>query len=142
MSCSSKEAANDVIIKDTVNIVVKDTIYITNESIISNDLYFSINSIYHGGYWEKEDDNDYYFYYRLLFTSIEEVYYIYVEEIKIISDSKVELVKRIEIVPKIFGQEYYREPPKIIDWFSSTIVELLINGEKYNLDISKMKVIK
>jgi hypothetical protein len=142
ISCSSREVTNEVIIKDTVSVVVKDTIYITKDPIISNDLYFSINNIYNGGYWEKENDNNYYFYYRLLFTSIEEIYYIYVEEVKIISDSKVELVKRMEIVPKIFGQEYYHEPPEVIDWVSSTVIELLINGEKYNLNLSKMKVVK
>jgi hypothetical protein len=145
-SCSFKKDANALdtnIVADTV--IIRDTIYIDKESSIDDDLYFSISSIYSdGGCWEKEHDDEYWYYYKILFSSIEERNYIYVEEIQIIGDSNVKMIKRTKISPKVFGRDsdYYYYPPKFIDWISPTVVKLLIEEKEYNLDISKMKVVK
>jgi len=131
VNCTSKETTTFVNNK----VIEKDTVYINTGSPISDDLYFSINKISIGDYWEKNDESDCFYYYRLLLTSLEERHSIYVEEIKIIDDSKVEMVKRFEIKPDIFGEVYYSEPPDIVNWLSPTVVKLLINEKELDLDI-------
>jgi len=146
INCSSKEKGNSltknntIAIRDTV--VIKDTIYISENASVTDDFYFSIGKISIGDYWEKKDDIDYNYYYRLLFTSVEERYYLYIEEIKVDDDSKVKLINRFKVNPQTFGQDYYNYPPEIVDWISPTIVKLLINKKEYNLDISKMEIVK
>ena len=145
-NCSSKKEANTLntttALIDTV--IIRDTIYLDKESSISDDLYFSINSIYNGNYWEKEYDDEYWYFYKILLSSIGERKYIYVEKIQIIDDSKVKMIKRTKIPPSIFGRDsdYYYHSPALIDWISPTIVKLLIEKKEYNLDISKMKIVK
>jgi len=144
VNCSSKEKGNNlaknyaIAVKDTV--VITDTVYISENTSITDDFYFSIGKISIGDYFEKNGDA--YYYYRLLFTSVAERYYLYIEELKIIDDGKVKLIKRFNVNPQIFGQDYYNYPPEIIDWVSSIVVKLLIDEKEYNLDISKMKVVK
>lgn len=136
-NCSSKETS-----KITNNRVIeKDTIYINSQSSISDNLYFSINGISVGDYWENENDPDYYYYYRFLFASIEERKYLYAEEIKIIDDGKVKLIKRIEVLPEIFGLDYYLDSPQVIRWTSPITLKLLINKKEYELNIRTMKII-
>ena len=142
LGCSAETAELDAKKNDTV--FIRNTVYIEEESAISDDFYFSINSIYAGNCWEKEND---WYYYRILFTSIEEQDYIYIEEIKIIADSKVKLIKRTKIQPKLFGIEFFgldsfHYKPELIEWISPTVVKLLIEKKEYKLDISKMKIVK
>jgi len=145
LGCSAETAELDGKKNDTVFIC--DTVYLEEKSAISDDFYFSINSIYAGNCWEKENDGDYWYYYRILFTSIEEQDYIYIEEIKIIADSKVKLIKRTKIQPQLFGIESFgldsfHYKPELIEWISPTVVKLLIEKKEYKLDISKMKIVK
>jgi len=144
-SCSSNKDTNTLNPTNIVDtLIIRDTVYVDNEFSISDDFYFSINSISMGGTWEKEYDDEYSYYYRMLFSSIEECNYIHVEEIQIIGDSKVKMIKRTKISPKIFGynSDYYYYHPVLIDWISPAVVRLLIEEKEYNLDISKMKIVK
>lgn len=128
--------------EDTV--ILHDTIYLDDSCIISDYLYLSINELYNGYSWSNNKDEDYF--YRILFSSIEERKYVYIEQIQIVFDGKYKLIKRIEILPKLFGMEFYAgmdfftEEVKLIEWISPTKISLSIGTKKFILDIKKMEV--
>jgi len=136
---SKSEISNSSDIKvDTV--FIRDTIFVEKKTSISDDLYFSIRSIHYGGNWEKEND-DYSYYYKILECSVEETGWIEIEEIRIIYDGKIELVKREKIQPSVFGLEYDTSI-SLIKWISPKVVRFSIwvgKWEQYDLDISNMR---
>lgn len=132
---SNRKTINSPNHEETV--VTHDTIYLKDSCIIPDYLYLSINKLYDGNSWSNNDDE---YFYRILLTSIEALEYIYIEQIQIIGDSQCKLTKRIEILPKLFGMEFFTEEVKFIEWISPTKISLSIGVRKFTLDIKKMKV--
>lgn len=108
-----------------------------NEPIISNNLYLSLDSISNGESWLENNDKQ--FFYRILLSSIEESKYVYVELIEILEEGSLQFIKRDEIVPEMFGFDYYSYSPEIIKWHSPSVIEMKINQMHYLFNLQTMK---
>jgi len=141
MDCDLKSNPKEIKSSNHKEIVaVHDTIYLKDSCIIPDYLYLSINRLYNGNSWSNNDDDE--FFYRILLSSIEELEYIYVEQIQIIGDSQCKLVKRIMVSPKVFGMDYFINEIKFIEWISPTKILLSIGDIEFKFDIKQMKIDK
>jgi hypothetical protein len=114
-----------------------DSTEVKSRTVISDELYLSIDFISNGDSWVNESENQ--FFYRLIFSSIEESKYIYLELIEIQEEGPLKFIKRESLNSNIFGSDYYEYYPELVKWYSSKDVELKINRKSFLLDVKEMK---
>jgi len=142
ISCKSKNAFDKrQSIIDSTSILKtssKDTIYLKNDSnIVPESIYLNLDSIKIGKPFT--DKANVYGYYRLLFSSSEETRSFYIEKINIVGDGIVKLEKRFKIPPQVLGLDSDFPSIDLIKWQAPDIIEISVNGQTMQLDISKMK---
>lgn len=142
--CSNKSNYNDKISenKSKTSLVPLgiDTLCVKDTCIITQELYFSLNFITNGESWIEEASNNEH-YYRILITSVEENYRLFVEKILICDDSKVELISRIQIAPQLFGLEFFSIEPIFVEWISPTKLRFKIENINYTFDLIRNIVV-
>ena len=106
------------------------------EQIIPSHLYLSLDEIIIGKTWSSEDGKE--FFYRILFASVEESIYIYVELLQIQEDGPVKFVARKKLLPEQFGVVYFGYTPRFIKWNSPTEIKIEVEKKQFDFDLGSL----
>lgn len=116
---------------DTINNSKQLTI---EKKVSSPDFYLFIDDIYLGDVWESGSDN---YFYRLIEVSREESKSIYLEKIKLVGESDLELIDRKDIsdnINSIMQSEIATFSLK--KWINNSEVIVDVNGEKLQINLA------
>ena len=127
-------------------------IFYTNPSSLTNILYLTMDRMFRGKIWNNEQGG--YFFYRLLFASVGDAEFLFVEKIDWIEEEEgkefFKLVSRFRITKEHFnGNWWYDGAPKV-EWISPTVVKLSFatdnwedrSEKEFYLDLAKLEILK